>query len=59
LLAIQSVKYGKELSDRGEVTLTLQIPVFWILYVISISCMLVALIIFYNLLHPEKVIVEL
>jgi len=59
LLAIQSIKYGKELFDRGEVTLTLQVPVFWILYVISISCMLVALIIFYNLLHPEKVIVEL
>lgn len=59
LLAMQSVKYGKELFDRGEVTLTLQIPVFWILYVISISCILVALIILYNLLHPEKVIVEL
>ncbi len=59
MLTIQSLKYGKSLFLAGEVTLTLQIPVFWIPYVISLSCCLVALVIFYNLLHPGKVMIKL
>ncbi len=54
VLAYQSVRYGNSLYRSGEVTPTLQIPTFWVLYVIAFSCAVVVLVIIHNLLHPGK-----
>lgn len=58
LLAWQSVLYGLRLKQSGEVSLTLQLPIFWVPYVIAVSCGLTVLITFYHLLHPGKELIK-
>lgn len=58
LLAWQSVLYGNRLRLSGEVSLTLQLPIFWVPYVIAASCGLVVLITFYHLLNPGKELIK-
>ena len=58
LLAFGNLHYGLRLADSGQVTPTLQLPMFWIPFVLSLSCVLVALVVMHNLLHPGKVLIE-
>ena len=58
-LAYRSFLYGGELYNRGQVTQTLQVPIFWVGYLISFSCLIVALVIIYNLLSPKREIIKL
>lgn len=58
LLAWQSVLYGNRLKLSGEVSLTLQLPVFWVPYVIAASCGLVVLITLYHLLNPGRELIK-
>ena len=37
-----------------EVSTTLQLPIFWVPYVLAFSCALVVLIKIYHLTHPGK-----
>jgi TRAP-type C4-dicarboxylate transport system permease small subunit len=54
LLAWGCVQYGNSLKRSGEVSLTLQLPIFWVPYVLAASCALVVLIKIYHLSHPGK-----
>lgn len=54
LLAWGCVDYGNSLRATGEVSMTLQLPVFWVPYVLAVSCVLVVLIKLYHLTHPGK-----
>jgi len=54
LLAWGSVQYGNSLQRSGEVSLTLQLPVFWVPYLLAASCGLVVLIKLYHLFHPGQ-----
>jgi TRAP-type C4-dicarboxylate transport system permease small subunit len=58
ILAYQSVLFGSQLRNTSQVTLTLQIPLFPIPYLIAGSSGIVVLVIFYNLLHPGKVMIK-
>lgn len=58
LLSWRCLVYGNTLWQKGEVTLTLQIPTFWVMYVISFSCALVVLIILEHMLHPGKELIK-
>ena len=58
VLAWQSAAYGASLAHSGQVTATLQLPVFWVAYVIALACGVVVLVIFYNLLHPGKELIK-
>ena len=58
LLTIRFVKYGASLKKAGQVTATLQMPVFWVPYVMSISCAVVVLVILYNMVHPGKEMIK-
>ena len=58
-LAWQSINYGASLEKSGQVTSTLQLPVYWVPYVLAFSCAVVVLVILYNLLHPGKEIIKL
>jgi TRAP-type C4-dicarboxylate transport system permease small subunit len=57
-LAWQSVAYGNSLKTSGEVSLTMQLPVFWIPYVLAGSCAMVVLITVYHLLNPGKELIK-
>ncbi len=54
LLAWGCIDYGNSLRLKGEVSMTLQLPVFWVPYVLAASCLLVVLIKIYHLSHPGK-----
>ena len=58
LLAWQSVQYGNSLKQSGTVSMTLQLPVFWVPYILSVSCVLVVLVTLFHLLHPGKELIK-
>jgi TRAP-type C4-dicarboxylate transport system permease small subunit len=58
LLAWGCVDYGNSLRARGEVSMTLQLPIFWVPYVLAVSCALVVLIKIYHLTHPGKPMIK-
>lgn len=58
LLAWGSVGYGNSLRAKGEVSMTLQAPVFWLPYVLAFSCALVVLITLYHLVHPGREMIK-
>lgn len=53
-LAWGCVEYGNSLRQKGEVSMTLQLPVFWVPYVLALSCALVVLVKIHHLAHPGK-----
>jgi TRAP-type C4-dicarboxylate transport system permease small subunit len=50
LLTLETIKYGNALKEAGEVSNTLQLPYFPILYGIAFSALVVVLVIFSDLL---------
>jgi TRAP-type C4-dicarboxylate transport system permease small subunit len=58
LLAWGSISYGNSLREKGEVSMTLQLPIFWVPYVIAGSCLLVVLVKIYHLTHPGKPMIK-
>ena len=54
LLTWQFVHYGIGLRKSGEVSMTLQLPVFWVPHVMAFSCAVVVLVTLYHLIHPGK-----
>ena len=59
LLAWRNILYGLLLLHSNQVMQTLPIPVFWIPWMISLSCLLMILTILYHLFHPCKELVKL
>jgi TRAP-type C4-dicarboxylate transport system permease small subunit len=58
ILAWGSIQYGNSLKRSGEVSLTLQLPVFWVPYVLAASCGLVVLIKLHHLTHPGRPMIK-
>lgn len=54
VLAWGCVDYGNSLRAKGEVSMTLQLPIFWVPYVLAFACVLVVLVKLYHLTHPGK-----
>lgn len=52
--AWRSVAYGLDLHRNGQVSQTLQLPVFWVPFVIGFCCAVVVLVIGHNLIHPGR-----
>ncbi len=59
LLAWRNILYGIMLLKSNQVMQTLPIPVFWIPWMISLSCVLMILTIIYHIFHPGKELVKL
>ncbi len=57
-LAYRFITYGLSLKESGQVMATLRIPVFWMPFVISFNCLLMAIIIIYHLHNPGKEMIE-
>ena len=58
VLAWGFVDYGNSLREKGEVSTTLQLPIFWVPYVLAVSCGLVVLIKVYHVTHPGKPMIK-
>ncbi len=54
----QCVAYGNSLRRTGIVSLTLQIPLFWLAYVIAASCVVTMFVTLYNLTHPGREMIK-
>jgi TRAP-type C4-dicarboxylate transport system permease small subunit len=58
MLAWQSAEYGNALRKSGEVSMTIQLPIFWVPWVLAASCVLVVLVTFYHLANPGKELIK-
>ncbi len=58
LLAWGCVDYGNSLRAKGEVSMTLQLPIFWVPYMLAFSCALVVLIKVYHVTHPGRPMIK-
>ena len=58
LAAWKCVGYGFELKRNGQLSMTLEIPLFWIPWLIGFSCGVVVLVKFYHLFHPGKEMIK-
>jgi TRAP-type C4-dicarboxylate transport system permease small subunit len=58
LLTWQFILYGAGLSKSGQVSTTLQLPIFWVPYVMAFSCAVVVLVTFYHLVQPGKTLLN-
>lgn len=52
--AWQCVAYGSRLLRSQEVTPTLQLPLFWVPWVLAAACGVTALVTLYHLLYPGR-----
>ena len=57
-LAYRSILYGNDMLRNGQVTQTLEMPVFWVPWVIGSCCFTVVLVIAHNLVHPGKEMIK-
>jgi len=57
-LSWRSVVYGLALRESGQVSQTLQLPVFWVPHVIGVCCGVVVLVIAHNLIHPGREMIK-
>ena len=53
-LAYRNISYGLYLLSTGQVMLTLQVPIFWLPFLLSVVFALLFFITFYHLTHPGK-----
>jgi TRAP-type C4-dicarboxylate transport system permease small subunit len=58
MLAWQSVDYGNALRKSGEVSMTVQLPIFWVPWVLAASCVLVVLVTCFHLIRPGKELIK-
>ena len=58
VVARQTIIYGTKLRDTSEVSLTLQIPMYWVAYVIAGTLAITVLVKIYNLLHPGREMIK-
>ena len=56
--AWRSFIYGLQMRQTGQVSQTLEWPIFWLPWVIGFCCVVVLLVIVYNLLHPDKEMIK-
>ena len=58
ILCYGCIVRGEQLRRVGEVSLTLELPVCWVLYVMGASCAVVVLVIIHNMIHPGREMIK-
>ena len=58
LVAAAGVAHGRSLARSGTVSPTLELPLFWVPWVLAFCCVVASLVVLYNLLHPGRVMVR-
>lgn len=54
LAAVASVNYGQRLLANGEVTATIEIPVFWVPWVMAVAFAVTTFVVVFHLLYPGR-----
>jgi TRAP-type C4-dicarboxylate transport system permease small subunit len=54
VLGWRCVLYGMYLDEKGNVTMTLQLPTYWVMYILAFACLLVILVVIEHMLRPGK-----
>ncbi len=54
----ECVRYGNSLRETHTVATTLKMPIFWILYVMALSCGVVVLVKIYHLARPGRAMMQ-
>jgi TRAP-type C4-dicarboxylate transport system permease small subunit len=57
-LAWRAVVYGVEMLRSGQVSQTVQWPVFWLPWAIGFCCAVVVLVLAHNLTHPGREMIK-
>lgn len=57
-LGWQSLLYGRSMHISGQVSQTLQIPLFWLPWIIGICCFAAALVVVYQLVFPRREMIK-
>ena len=58
-LSWRSFIYGLELRRSGQVAQTLEVlPIFWVPWIIAFCCLVVILVIVYNMIHPGREMIK-
>ncbi len=57
-LSWRSIVYGMELRTNRQVAQTLEMPIFWVPWIIGFCCFVVILVIVYNLTHPRREMIK-
>ena len=52
--AWSSFKYGLQFLKNGEVTNTIEVPVFWVPWLMSVAFVVTALVILFHLIYPGR-----
>ena len=58
LLAVETARTGGKMYGRGDVSATLQLPVFWLMHVIAFCCAVTAAVIVHDLVKPGRELVK-
>ena len=58
IVRVDTFDASVEMLRSGQVTQTLQWPIFWLPWVIGFCCIVVLLVIVFNLLHPNKEMIK-
>jgi len=56
--AVQTFKYGLSLQRSGQVSPTLELPDYYVAYVLAFACALVCFIKVYHLFHPGRELIK-
>jgi TRAP-type C4-dicarboxylate transport system permease small subunit len=57
-IAWYMVRYGFDLKKNGQVSLTLELPIFWTPWVIAASCVAVVVVKIFHLFHPGREMIK-
>lgn len=57
-LSWHSFVYGTELRQSEQVSQTLEMPIFWVPWIIGVCCVVVILVIVYNMIHPGREMIK-
>jgi TRAP-type C4-dicarboxylate transport system permease small subunit len=59
LLARECLRIGANMHASGQVSITLQLPLFWLPWLVAVCCAFTAAVLLFHLTHPGKQLVRL
>ena len=58
LAAFECVGYGQRFLKNGQVTDTIELPIFWVPWLMAVSFVVMALVVVFHLVYPGREMVK-